>query len=402
MNCQKAQIMINKYLDGQLDPDSTARLFEHLQNCPSCRLQYEQLTEVDQLLKEQFAPMEPPAGFAESVMAALPDNATSGRVVPIFRRSKRLQRYALSAVAAVMMLVGISYFGFSALVADNDQNPPSVSTAQGTDTPTTSDQPATQPQDNQTVDVTTPQDNTATQDNTSQNNNSEENATPQDTQEAQGTDEGTPQQSVVSLPKVAYNSEVSGSFSLQVLAEHEGMNAIYPQVVDADTVRYYVKNDDDYQLWQQTLSAAQAPVMIEDHIKTLPVVEAATTQTNDIFSEDGSKVVAMSPDSAMVAANVYKDEVGLWLSDNYSEAEPYILTHKAGGKILVWSPNSGKIAYTDAEGHLYVAYPSENISFLVYEGAVKSVCWDSSSNVLVFAAKAESSDYTGIYKVVVP
>ncbi len=402
MHCHKAQMMINQQLDGQLDQDLSARLVEHLQQCPSCRLQYEQLTKVDQLLKEQFTLVEPPVDFAVSVMAALPDIAipTSDHVVPLFKRVNRLQRYVLSAAATVMMLVGISYFGFGGLlVADNDQNTPPINTAQTPNTPAnTVDQPITpdtsltQPQD-QTVDVAVGNEDTTTQ------NDSDVNTTPQNTQ---ATDTDTPQQSVVEMPKVAYNSQVSGSFSLQVLAEHEGHSAIYPKTIDGQTVQYYVKVDGGYQLWQQTLSADMAPVMIQDNISALPVVGAATTQTNDVFSEDGSKVVALSPDGSMVAANVYKDAVALWLSDNYSDAEPYVLTHKAGGKILVWSPNSGKIAYTDAAGNLFVAYPSENITFLVYEGVVKSVCWDQNSNALVFSAKTGFSDYTGIYKVIVP
>ncbi|HPW17302.1 MAG TPA: zf-HC2 domain-containing protein [Candidatus Aminicenantes bacterium] len=88
------------YLEGELGPYEAAKLEEHLEVCAACR---EALAE-RRLLHEAFTglpPFEVPAGFARSVMAALPEPETvrPGWLAPL-------------AAAVAALVIGL--FGFYA------------------------------------------------------------------------------------------------------------------------------------------------------------------------------------------------------------------------------------------------------------------------------------------------
>ncbi|HLR23799.1 MAG TPA: zf-HC2 domain-containing protein [Pseudogracilibacillus sp.] len=62
---------MHAYLDGDISTEEEQQLQQHLQNCPSCKQLFADLTEAVQFI-EQAEPMQAPSNFVEGVMAKLP------------------------------------------------------------------------------------------------------------------------------------------------------------------------------------------------------------------------------------------------------------------------------------------------------------------------------------------
>lgn len=62
---------MHAYLDGDISTEEEQQLQQHLQNCPSCKQLYTDLTEAIQFI-EQAEPLQAPPNFVEGVMAKLP------------------------------------------------------------------------------------------------------------------------------------------------------------------------------------------------------------------------------------------------------------------------------------------------------------------------------------------
>ena len=101
MECERALEWMMQTLDGEPDPAGQAALEDHLSRCTDCRVEWERLQALEQLLRQD--PMvQPPAGFAGRVMAHLD-------------RRRRVRRVALGGLAlglgtvvAVGLLIGPS------------------------------------------------------------------------------------------------------------------------------------------------------------------------------------------------------------------------------------------------------------------------------------------------------
>lgn len=98
--CEGYDILINQYIDGELDPQQEAELREHFESCPACREYYRQLCVVSDAVTE----MDFPPGLHGSIMEAVGKERQKGRKVIRFRRP------AIAAAAAVLALglVGIA------------------------------------------------------------------------------------------------------------------------------------------------------------------------------------------------------------------------------------------------------------------------------------------------------
>lgn len=73
MNCQEVQTEISEYLENSLDAVRIKSIEAHLLSCPHCRAEADELTDCIQQIA-QLPIVEPPAGFAQRVMAHVREN----------------------------------------------------------------------------------------------------------------------------------------------------------------------------------------------------------------------------------------------------------------------------------------------------------------------------------------
>ena len=98
--CEKTRETMHRALDGELGPEESARLDEHLAACPACRREYDALTRA--VAAFEAAPrLEPSPDFAASVMnRARLAKARQARVRRAFARVTIAASAAAAAVAA--------------------------------------------------------------------------------------------------------------------------------------------------------------------------------------------------------------------------------------------------------------------------------------------------------------
>jgi anti-sigma factor RsiW len=117
MKCSAIRNMISQYVDDELTPDEKERFTFHIENCPACEEELEEIQSVHQLFAsaERF---EAPCGFATRVMAHLEEGEETSlsrlrRLVtgrPFFLRTVEV------AFAMVIILIGV--MSGNVLVAD--------------------------------------------------------------------------------------------------------------------------------------------------------------------------------------------------------------------------------------------------------------------------------------------
>lgn len=85
MECRQARELLSPYLDGELMPPERGRLEEHLQSCPDCREELENLRRLAVGVRTLTIPELSPA-FADRVMAALPQAPAALTAAPVADR----------------------------------------------------------------------------------------------------------------------------------------------------------------------------------------------------------------------------------------------------------------------------------------------------------------------------
>ena len=101
--CDEFAALLDPYIDGELPPEETARVREHLRACGGCRA-YVQAALVMRDAFPEAESTEVPDGFAEGVMAAIRANAA-----PRKRRSPRWQKTLLPlAVCCAVVVLAVS------------------------------------------------------------------------------------------------------------------------------------------------------------------------------------------------------------------------------------------------------------------------------------------------------
>ena len=101
--CDEFAALLDPYIDGELSPEETARVREHLRSCDGCRA-YVQAALIMRDAFPEAESTEVPDGFAEGVMAAIRANAA-----PRKRRSPRWQKTLLPlAVCCAVVVLAVS------------------------------------------------------------------------------------------------------------------------------------------------------------------------------------------------------------------------------------------------------------------------------------------------------
>jgi len=70
MNCNEAELLLNPYVDGELDLMTAVRVEEHVTGCGDCGRQYRELQELRREIAEADLEFSPGAGLARRVAAA--------------------------------------------------------------------------------------------------------------------------------------------------------------------------------------------------------------------------------------------------------------------------------------------------------------------------------------------
>lgn len=100
MNCEKYTELIEKYLSAEIKDTELEQLKDHIGECGSCRKKYEQLSGLEEIVKESFTSTTTAVQASETILSKL-STTQSGSA-----RILSLNKY--SAIAA-SVLVGISF-----------------------------------------------------------------------------------------------------------------------------------------------------------------------------------------------------------------------------------------------------------------------------------------------------
>ena len=111
MNCKKNQILIEKYITGDIKDTELAELKDHTDRCASCRERFEQVGRLEGVIKSAFSSSAIPAGQAsDSILSKLP--ATRPATAPTMLPYKQMA-IAASIFLAVGLLLGFSLAMFA-------------------------------------------------------------------------------------------------------------------------------------------------------------------------------------------------------------------------------------------------------------------------------------------------
>ena len=93
MKCSKVREILFEYIDGTLSKSELSAIEEHLQNCPDCQLELEQIKRIDARLKQEvpayLESIEPSPAFLNRSMVS---EYLSAMALPKGSKSSRLMR----------------------------------------------------------------------------------------------------------------------------------------------------------------------------------------------------------------------------------------------------------------------------------------------------------------------
>ncbi len=111
MTCLEALEYISRDIDGDLNEFEKEELQKHIESCPSCKKEYEEMKSiVDSMRNEEM--LDLPSGFHDELM----DRINESKVVPLKSVNKKpyYKKYtAIAAAIAVFAVVGITSGGFN-------------------------------------------------------------------------------------------------------------------------------------------------------------------------------------------------------------------------------------------------------------------------------------------------
>ncbi|MFC1716371.1 anti-sigma factor family protein [Candidatus Poribacteria bacterium] len=104
MDCQKAQYLIQEYLEKELDADERAELAQHLLECTECREEMNQMERADTYFSRQSW-LPPPESLRENIMAAL--SFTHPEVQDSPEKSTHRFRYILLSLGQLILAASL-------------------------------------------------------------------------------------------------------------------------------------------------------------------------------------------------------------------------------------------------------------------------------------------------------
>lgn len=342
----------------------------------------------EELLKASLTPVEPPCDFSGRVMNAIAHGQPANTPARVIRFPFR--RWALGAAscaAALLLFVAVAASPADQLAIPTAKplqtaeqplfSAPELTQAEqptpGTPAPTEINEPDTSD---------TPEPAAPTGPDTPAAVTGPEVTAPQPTVDAEPQPEVSDGELI--LPRTAYGTERQGSLATRLVAEIENSRIYQPGFADKNAV-FYTADDVNVYSWKVDLTNPSEPQATVQAAKSdLPGL--AQLLTAAAAPVDGTTLVA-SPDKTMLAQN---SADGVWIS--LLDGDVFQLTAESGGKILVWSPDSSKLLFTNAEGSLFLGYPLEQRIYQISDQNVKDVCWGSDNKTLLYVAENAAQD----------
>ena len=119
MTCRHALSLLDDFLDAELDPTLAAQVKTHLEDCESCRAEFDQSKRLKELLKSQTPP-SPTAEYWPEASALILAKTVDGYTAPSTQRAispvsngdrRELFRSAMALAASICILLGALYLG---------------------------------------------------------------------------------------------------------------------------------------------------------------------------------------------------------------------------------------------------------------------------------------------------
>lgn len=104
---------LSEFVDGCVDESEAAAIEAHLARCAECRAVLDDLRHVDGLLREEMAPVEPPAAIWEGLQARIHDEREAGVGKRRFFWDRLCMAFPVARHAALPTLVVLLFVGLS-------------------------------------------------------------------------------------------------------------------------------------------------------------------------------------------------------------------------------------------------------------------------------------------------
>ena len=112
MNHKEYREQLSALLDNELDEEAREEVLRHLSACEECQSYFEELSDLHDAMSG-WEELDPPADFAERVLARLHEEGTAAAVSETARQDAKKRRQvfgALAACAAVLLAVTVPRF----------------------------------------------------------------------------------------------------------------------------------------------------------------------------------------------------------------------------------------------------------------------------------------------------
>jgi hypothetical protein len=431
MDCRLFERLVQLNMDGLLSAKEREDMLRHAQTCPSCAALLQDMTELAALLSTRLRAVEPPTGFAQAGMAALPESPVKLVARARIKRRPVWRRWGLTVAAALLLAVGLSTLWPSKDIYKpplDEPEPRIIAAYQDPEAPLnplpfdsdnlTETDPEIEPSTNTVIEeedpgiIGEPEEITVKiEDPQPKGNPGNVTDNPETELPEEVTNTEEPWENGVDLPiPTTELPPTNGMFSLTVLAAYEDCDAILPSLNEDGLVEFYTKYKNQIHKWTQALGSEEEPKH-KEQVKILPTLPEIMGSVEESAAAGFSYVSALSPDNRFTVVNRSGEQPGIWLYTNTAtnaEAEEAVekqgtaLSALGGGKVLCWSSDSNKLLYTDSTGKLFVYYIYEQNVLPLYSGMVTCATWAGDNKTVVFSGKLEKNTRSVIYSIIVP
>jgi anti-sigma factor RsiW len=101
MNCEEADHLLHPYLDRELDPNQSARLEQHLSDCPTCRLLAEEFREFQSFFRSSAPTFTAPTQLRANVLAVVESERRKSSIL----RRPWIYAAAVAAVGLCLLMI---------------------------------------------------------------------------------------------------------------------------------------------------------------------------------------------------------------------------------------------------------------------------------------------------------
>ena len=124
MNCKKIEELLNRYVDQELDAESTQTVEEHLKSCSSCREESLKLKQVVSTLNS-ISPQLAPVTFTQKIMTKISQEEIQIQSSWMDRIKKQVSipRLSLRLIGAAATVALVMFFAFTFILKTPDISP---------------------------------------------------------------------------------------------------------------------------------------------------------------------------------------------------------------------------------------------------------------------------------------